>query len=104
MDIVSDTGAPPPSGGGTGDFFAVDRRAWARVCGLGMNAAVAYLVLARGTGGDNRTWKWSTNAIERRTGISRSRAAQATAALERAKAVVCDPASRRDRPKYKIAP
>jgi hypothetical protein len=104
MDIVSDTEAPPPSGGGTGDFFAVDRRAWARVCGLGMNAVVAYLVLARGTGGDNRTTKWSANAIEGRTGISRSRAAGAIADLERVGAVVRDPASRRDRPKYRIAP
>jgi hypothetical protein len=25
-------------------FFAVDRRTWARVCGLGLNGAVAYLV------------------------------------------------------------
>ena len=36
-------------------FFAIDRRAWARVCALGLNAAVAYLVVACGTGGDNRT-------------------------------------------------
>jgi hypothetical protein len=34
----------------TDGFFAVDRRTWARVCGLGLNRAVAYLVLARGTG------------------------------------------------------
>src|SRR3712207_50432 len=88
MDIVSDTGAPPPSGGGTGDFFAVDRRAWARVCGLGMNPAVAYLVLARGTGGDNRTTKWSAKAVKKYTEISRSRAPLAIAELERAKAVV----------------
>ena len=26
-------------------FFAVDRRAWARVCALGLNPAVAYLVV-----------------------------------------------------------
>jgi hypothetical protein len=47
--------AQPRSGDGRGGFFAVDRRAWALVCGLGMNPAVAYLVLAHGTGGDNRT-------------------------------------------------
>ena len=69
-----------------------------------MNPAIAYLVLARGTGGDNRTTKWSTNAIEQRTAISRSRAAGAIADLEQAKAVVRDPASKRDRPKYKVAP
>ncbi|HYZ61447.1 MAG TPA: hypothetical protein VE650_03260 [Acetobacteraceae bacterium] len=101
---MNDTEAPPPSGGSTGDFFAVDRRAWAYVCRLGMNPAVAYLVLARGTGGDNRTTKWSVNAIERRTSISRSRAAKAIADLEQAKVVIRDPASRSDRPKYKITP
>ncbi len=90
---------------GRGDFFAVDRRAWAFVCDkLGLNAAVVYLVLARGTGGDNRTSKWSAHAIERRTGISRSRAAQAIAALERDKALFRDPAGTRSHPKYKIAP
>ncbi len=104
MELVSDPEARPPSGDGRGEFFAVDRRAWARVCRLGMNSAVAYLVLARGTGGDNRTTKWSVNAVERYTGVSRSRAAQAIADLERDKALVRDPASKRDRPKYKIAP
>ncbi len=104
MELVSDPEAQPPSDDGRGEFFAVDRRAWARVCRLGMNPAVAYLVLARGTGRDNRTTKWSTNAIERYTGISRSRAAQAIADLKQDKAIVRDPASKRDRPKYKIAP
>lgn len=57
-----------------GGFFQIDRRTWARVCDLGMNRAVAYLVQARGTGADNRTTSWSTNAIEKYTGISRGRA------------------------------
>jgi hypothetical protein len=67
-----------------------------------MNAAVAYLVIACGSGGDNRTSKWSTNAIETRTGISRSRAAKAISDLERAGALFRDPSSAKDRPKYKI--
>ena len=54
-----------------GGFFQIDRRTWARVCDLGMNPAAAYLVQASGTGGDNRTTSWSTNAIEKYTGISR---------------------------------
>jgi hypothetical protein len=99
MEVMNDPEARPPSDGGRGGFFAVDRRAWARVCRLGMNSAVAYLVLARGTGGDNRTTKWSTNAIERYTGISRSRAAKAIADLEQDKAVVRDPAGTRWYPK-----
>jgi hypothetical protein len=46
-----------------------------------MNAAVAYLVLARGSGRDNRVTAWSTNAVEAYTGISRGRAARAISEL-----------------------
>lgn len=66
-----------------GGFFAVDRRVWRRVVDLGMNAAVAFLVLARGSGGDNATTSWSTDAVERYTGISRHKAKDAIALLER---------------------
>jgi hypothetical protein len=104
LELVARPEARLPSSDGRGGFFAVDRRAWAHVCRLGMNPAVTYLVLARGTLGDNRTTKWSVNAVEPYTGISRSRAAQAIAELERAKAVVRDPASKRDRPKFRMAP
>lgn len=75
---------------GRGDFFAVDRRAWARVCGsvsslgLGMNAAVAYLALARGTGANNRDTPWSVNALEKRGMLSRGRAQAAIDALKAA--------------------
>ena len=70
---------PGPTGNssGGGDFFAVDRRTWARACSLGMNAAVAYLVLGRGTARDNRTTAWSVQAVEKYTSISRGRAQQA---------------------------
>lgn len=71
-------------GDGRGDFFAIDHRLWAKVCGLGLNAAVAYLVLARGTGGDNRTSSWSVNAIREYTGIGPKRAGEALALLEKA--------------------
>ena len=59
---------------GRGEFFAVDKRSWAEACQLGMQAAVAYLVLASGTGRDNLRTSWSTNAIERYTGVGRKRA------------------------------
>src|SRR4051794_36277706 len=62
-------------------FFAIDRRTWARVCGLGLNRAVAYLVLARGTGKSNRETAWSVQAIETYTSISRGRGHHAVAAL-----------------------
>jgi hypothetical protein len=67
-----------------GNFFAIDRRAWRRVCRLGMNAMVTYLVLARGTGWDNLTTGWSVHAVEKWSGISRARAREAHDALVRA--------------------
>jgi len=82
MTNVIDFPGPDGAKGKRGDFFAVDRRAWARACGLGMNAAVAYLVLARFSGPDQRTTKAGTNAVETYTGISRQRAKAAVAALE----------------------
>ena len=57
-----------------GSFFAVDQHAWAEVCAKGMNAAVAYLVLACFSGRDNRITAASVQAIEKYTGIARSRA------------------------------
>ena len=83
---------------GRGGFFAVDRRAWARACSAGMNAAVAYLVLARGTGRDNRTTAWSVQAIEKYTSISRGRAQQALELL--AKDGLVEVLREGTRPKY----
>src|SRR5215469_16608613 len=68
--------------GATGGFFAIESRIWPRVCQLGMNEPVVYLVQARGTGRDNRTTTWSVESIERYTGISRHRAAAAVKNLE----------------------
>ena len=62
---------------GRGEFFAIDARTWARVCALGMNPAVAYLVLARFSGRDNVHTGASVNAIEGHTSIARNRAREA---------------------------
>jgi hypothetical protein len=62
-------------------FFAIDRRKWVRICGLGLNGAVAYLVLARGSAKSNRETAWSVQAIEKYTGIARSRAHDAVQTL-----------------------
>jgi hypothetical protein len=40
--------------GAKGCFFAIDGRIWANLPSVGMNEAVAYLVLAQGTGGNNK--------------------------------------------------
>jgi DNA-binding transcriptional ArsR family regulator len=73
--------------GSVGNFFAIDRRTFARVCELGMNAIVAYLVMGCGSERQNLLTAWSVNAIERYTGISRSRARIAIEALTGAKIV-----------------
>jgi hypothetical protein len=83
-------------------FFLVDRRAWAHVCKFGMNAAIAYLVIASGTRGANRNSRWSTHSIEVRTDISRSRAAKAIQELERAGAVCRNPDSKPSSPRYTL--
>jgi hypothetical protein len=51
-------------------FFRIDRRTWAAVCERGMNPAVSYLVLACGTGRDNRTTAWSAQAVAEYAGIA----------------------------------
>src|SRR3954451_15934346 len=91
---------PAAAGPDQGDFFAVDRRAWARACSLGMNAAVAYLVLARGTARDNRSTAWSVQAVEKYTSISRGRAQQALELL--AKNGMIEVLREGTRPKYRL--
>ena len=88
--------------GKTSGFFAVDRRTWARVCGLGLNRAVAYLVLTCGTGKSNRESAWSVTAIEKYTGVSRSRAHDAVSAL--VKDGVVRKLREGTRPKYELVP
>ncbi|MGH7193546.1 MAG: hypothetical protein ACREJM_08445 [Candidatus Saccharimonadales bacterium] len=69
----------------TGDFFAIGKEQWNSACKLGLNPAVAFLVLARGSGRDNITTRWSAEAVAQHTGISWRRAQDAIAELERAK-------------------
>lgn len=58
-------------------FFAVDKTTFAKACDISLNTGVAFLVLARGTGGDNSTTSWSNNAVEKYTQISRARSKKA---------------------------
>ena len=88
--------------GETGGFFTVDHRCWARVCALGIDAAVAYLVLARGSGRDNRTTGWSVRAIEDYTGISRNTAKVAIGRLKAAGLI--DQIVEGTRPRYILKP
>ena len=62
-------------------FFSVDRGAFRCAAAGGLNSAIAYLIMARGTGPDNHTTQWSANAIEKYTGISRPSAKRAVTDL-----------------------
>ncbi len=57
-----------------GSFFAIDRGTWSALCDRDMNLAAAYLVLACGTGRDNRTTSWSANSLHEHCGITWERA------------------------------
>ncbi|NTF62085.1 hypothetical protein G6L91_11465 [Agrobacterium rhizogenes] len=63
------------------NYFAIDRRSWNAACLLGLNEAVAYLVIGAGTGADQRTSSWSATAVEKYTGMHHRRAAAAIARL-----------------------
>ena len=60
-----------------GLFFSVDLGAFRCAAAGGLNPAIAHLIMARGSGRDNRTTQWSVHAIEKYTGISRPNAAKA---------------------------
>jgi hypothetical protein len=82
--------------------FAVDRRSWIKVCRLGVKEAIAYLVLACGTGGDNRTTSWSVKAVETYAGMGRHRAQQAIARLKEAGLIEQQKGG--TRPRYFLSP
>jgi hypothetical protein len=66
-----------------GHMFLVDVPTFAEVCSLGdVDAAAAYLILAAGTGGDNRTSTWSREAVNQRTALNWRKADAAMSKLE----------------------
>ena len=83
-----------------GNFFAVSREAFHRVCECGVNAACMYLVMARGTGPDNVTSSWSCHALEKYTSISRRRAVIARDDLVRSSFVKS--VGSQSKPRYKL--
>jgi hypothetical protein len=63
-----------------GEFFMFDRRLFSEACKLGLNAGIAYLLIARGAG-CRPTARWSVNALEHYTGMGRPRAKAAIAKI-----------------------
>lgn len=83
-----------------GGFFAIGAQEFAAACELGMNSAVALLVMARGTGRDNATTAWSALSVFNHSGMARRRAQVAIDALIGAGLVDLLQAGKR--PRYKI--
>jgi hypothetical protein len=83
-------------------FFSVDRRMWARVCQLGINEAVSYLVLAQGTGKDNKVTSWSTKAIREYGGMGWPRAKDAITNLLQGKIISHAKGHTQQLPRYEL--
>jgi len=81
-------------------IFIVDRSVFLSACDVSLNAAVTYLIMARGSQGNNRTTKWSANAVSQHAGITRMRAQESIGQLiEHGVLELTHPGTR---PQYKI--
>lgn len=83
-------------------FFAIGLAEWRQACEIGLNPAVALLVLACGTGRDNQTTSWSANAVQEYGGIRWERAKPAIEQLIKTGLVTMAETSTKARPRYKL--
>ncbi len=83
-------------------FFAIGLAEWRQACEIGLNPAVAFLVMACGTGPDNRTTSWSANSVQEYGGIRWERAKPAIEQLMKAGLVTLAESSTKARPRYKL--
>lgn len=67
-----------------GDFFTIDKSVFMTACGLSLNAGIAYVIMACGSQGNNRTTAWSVQAVSKYADITRMRAERAINELESA--------------------
>jgi hypothetical protein len=81
-------------------FFAVGRQTFISACGLGINPACAFLVMACGTGKDNVSTRWSAEAVGNHAGMRWSAAKEAIEALCSAELVT--KGGKPARPSYKL--
>lgn len=83
-------------------FFAVGKPQWAEACKLGLNPAVAYLVLACGSGRDNVTTRWSAEAVRTHTGMGWLRAKAALSELDAKQSIVASVTAKGGNPTRKL--
>ncbi|HWQ52098.1 MAG TPA: hypothetical protein VN442_00335 [Bryobacteraceae bacterium] len=88
-----------------GDFFAIDRWTWGQICDRNeMNGAVAYLILAHGTGADNRYTNWSVKAVKTYAGIRWLRGLTAVDSLVRSGFLRRTQSATKEKPCYELVP
>lgn len=75
-------------------FFAVGKKTFIEACALGINEAAVFLVLARGSGGDNESTRWSSEAASKYLHVRWSKADEAIKSLIRRKLVTKDRAAK----------
>lgn len=85
-----------------GDFFIVDPERAIAAANSSLYQGLAYLVLASGTGPDNRTTSWSTTAVATYLGLGVERAKQAIMDLMRAGFIEYDGDCTKARPRYSL--
>ncbi|WP_020146814.1 hypothetical protein [Thioalkalivibrio sp. ALJ15] len=83
-----------------GQFYAVDAETVELACDQGLHQALAYLVMAAGSGHDQITTGWSAEAVRKYTGIRWTRAKAAVDALLSAGLV--SQSKGKGRPRYKL--
>ena len=67
-----------------------------------MNPAVAYLVLAQGTSGNNRSTSWSVTSLKHHVGISWERGKPAIEQLIKAGIIRHAPSHTKNKPRYDL--
>ncbi len=85
-----------------GEFFVIDSGAWGRVTASGINSAVAYLVLASGSGRNNTSTSWSTHAVMKYAGVGWERAKASIATLVAKGFVQYAEGHTTERPRYRL--
>src|SRR5215471_21800292 len=94
---------PDPSRKSRGKFFSVDRWTWGKLCDCAnINEATAYLVLAQGTGRDNRATRWSATSLKTYAGISWDRANAAISGLITKHFLRASDISTKAKPRYEL--
>jgi hypothetical protein len=83
-------------------FFAINSRVWPAVCDIGLNAAASYLILACGTGRDNRSTNWSAQALHKYGGITWERGKAAIESLIRNEFLGKAQGSTHQKPRYEL--